>query len=497
MSDQLDQRSDEASMADRQEVTAVDGRLNPDSTIARRPSQTPSKNTTNTTNPTDIAPPAGPVNSYFASLLQHYAQRSDKVTPHLFAQLGKDYRSGQSDEQSFYMASYRLLFETNATHLAPGLRTFLPSVWGELELGWLHEEIENDSKRDREAARENIGDLARLMENFAKASDVSIVSPAAVRGLDLEANPTAPAAEKKRKPIRGFRATYDPPPNEIDTPLCPLVPATQGNSTKKSSHHLSPAIRASPSFNRHPTISPSLSTAKSTSRKQTKTKTKLPTSPLREVSEPSSPTSTLATKRESKPLPLASAVRHLGPIYPSTRAVLARSHKPYIHAMCGQRFGHPAEVQRHHNGQSGRPGCWEKSGKPDGEDGQWDRDVSCKIKLSDLEYMKVQEGWVVTSWGSANVEGVREGEDEEVDGGTVVASTTEPGKGMKRKAVAKSKPAVEARVESENLSEDAEGSDESPEPEEPRAKRQKVVKTEQCGPDAAVRAAALGLRTRK
>jgi hypothetical protein len=154
-------------------------------------------------------------------------------------------------------------------------------------------------------------------------------------------------------------------------------------------------------------------------------------------------------------------------------------------------------VQRHHNGQSGRPGCWEKSGKPDGEDGQWDRDVSCKIKLSDLEYMKVQEGWVVMSWGSANVEGVREGEDEEVDGGTVVASTTEPGKGMKRKAVAKSKPAVEARVESENLSEDAEGSDESPEPEEPRAKRQKVVKTEQCGPDAAVRAAALGLRTRK
>jgi hypothetical protein len=497
MADQADQRSDEAPMADQQQATAINGRLSLNSTTTRHTTQIPSKNTTNVT---DIAPPANPVNSYFASLLKHYAQSSDKVTPYLFAQLGKDYRSGQSDEQSFYMAGYRLLFETNATHLAAGLRAFLPSVWGELELGWLHEEIENDSKRDRETARENIGDLARLMENFAKASDVSIESPAAVRGLDLEANPTAPAAEKKRKPIRGFRATYDPISNEIDTPLRLLVPATQGNPTKKSPHHLSPAIRASPSFSRHPIISPSLSTTKSTSRRQTKTKTKLPTSPLREVSEPSSPTTPPATKRESKPLPLASTVRHLGPIYPSTRAVLARSHKPYIHAMCGQRFGHPAEVQRHHNGQSGRPGCWEKSGKPDGEDGQWDRDASCEIKLSDLEYVKVQEGWVVTSWGSVNVEGVREGEDEDDKvGGTVEALIAETGKGKKRKAVAKSKPVVEvdARVESEDSSEDAEGSDESPEPEAPKAKRQKVVKTEKGGSDAAVRAAALGLRTRK
>jgi hypothetical protein len=157
-------------------------------------------------------------------------------------------------------------------------------------------------------------------------------------------------------------------------------------------------------------------------------------------------------------------------------------------------------VQRHHNGQSGRPGCWEKSGKPDGEDGQWDRDASCEIKLSDLEYVKVQEGWVVTSWGSVNVEGVREGEDEDDKvGGTVEALIAETGKGKKRKAVAKSKPVVEvdARVESEDSSEDAEGSDESPEPEAPKAKRQKVVKTEKGGSDAAVRAAALGLRTRK
>jgi hypothetical protein len=105
-----------------------------------------------------------------------------------------------------------------------------------------------------------------------------------------------------------------------------------------------------------------------------------------------------------------------------------------------------------------------------------------------------------------NVEGVREGEDGETSGGTATGPIMESGKGKKRKAVAKSKPAleVEARVESEDSSEDssedAEESDESPEPEEPeepRAKRRKAFTVEEAGADAAVRAAALGLRTRK
>jgi hypothetical protein len=134
--------------------------------------------------------------------------------------------------------------------------------------------------------------------------------------------------------------------------------------------------------------------------------------------------------RSTSPLHPASTITHLGPVYRDKRAILSRpATKPYIHGLCGMRFGHPAEVQRHHVGQGGRPGCWEKKGKPGSEEGgDWDSHESCKVTLNDLVYRKVREGFVVTSWGDVRgVEGLREGEDEgedekgiggEVGGGT-------------------------------------------------------------------------------
>lgn len=175
-------------------------------------------------------------------------------------------------------------------------------------------------------------------------------------------------------------------------------------------------------------------------------------------------------------------------------------------------FGHPAEVQRHHNGQGGRPGCWEKSGKPEGDDGRWDRDESCKVKLAEVQYVKVQEGWVVTSWGNARVERVlSEGSGEALEGGISKLDTVKSGEGRKRKVGAKPQraPKVEIHSASENeddsTSEDVEDVDEYMEPsspQEPGAKRQKFTKVEENGisgseEHAAVRAAALGLRFRK
>ena len=178
-------------------------------------------------------------------------------------------------------------------------------------------------------------------------------------------------------------------------------------------------------------------------------------------------------------------------------------------------FGHPAEVARHHNGQGGRPGCWEKSGKPDGDEGLWDRDESCKVKLADVQYVKVQEGWVVTSWGSAALEKVlREDAGEELKGGMGrKMGTVKAEEGKKRKVGAKAQraPKVQAYAasedEDESMSEGDEGVAEDTEPlssEEPGAKRQKaskskgsavIVSEEQAA--AAARAVALGLRTRK
>ena len=162
--------------------------------------------------------------------------------------------------------------------------------------------------------------------------------------------------------------------------------------------------------------------------------------------------------------------------------------------------------------RAGRPGCWEKSGKPEGEDGRWDSHESCRVKLADVQYVKVQEGWVVTSWGSAGVEKVlREDATEEVKGGTAKLGTAEGGEGKKRKAGAKSQraPKVESHATSENendsASEDEEEVDEYTEalsPQESGPKRQKVARLEETTvveieEHAAVRAAALGLRARK
>lgn len=177
-------------------------------------------------------------------------------------------------------------------------------------------------------------------------------------------------------------------------------------------------------------------------------------------------------------------------------------------------FGHPAEVQRHHNGQGGRPGCWEKSGKPAGDEGRWDRHESCKAKLAEVQYVKVQEGWVVTNWGSAEVEKVlREDFCEGEKGGIAKMDTAKVGEGKKRKVVVELQhaPQAEPHATSEDEDNSASGDEDEEEvdecleplsPQEPGAKRQKVSKVEENTPSvseehAAVRAAALGLRSRK
>lgn len=482
-------------MADQQHAKDVGQLPSLSPTTLRRPTHFSSMDTTNATT---VAPPAGPDNPYFASLWSHYAALSDSVTPQLFIQMCKDYNQRKRSDVDFYTDVYRLFFETNGTHLVPGLREFLPGAWRELDLSWLNRGVETESEKGQKTARERIGKLVEVMESNMKDPKV-LTGPAVVaREVDPEVTPTPPAVQKKRRPINGFRSTYRQHPSDIDTTVRSHAPAPRTDSPLQLS-----ATKAFPSFGHRPAFASTPKPSKKISfRKTTKATSPITSdhsgSDLQATPQPSTPKSTtpLATKIQSN-LPLASSIPHLGPIYPTTRAILARSNKPYIHALCGQRFGYIAEVQRHHNGQSGRPGCWEKSGKPDGEAGQWDNDASCKVKLSDLEYVKVQEGWVVTSWGSVTLEGIREGEHGEASGG--VAKSVQTGKGKKRKAIAKPRE-VDSPVKNEDSSESADAFDEYSE--ESGVKRQKIVEVGEgvvfaSGTDAAVRAAALGLRARK
>jgi hypothetical protein len=137
--------------------------------------------------------------------------------------------------------------------------------------------------------------------------------------------------------------------------------------------------------------------------------------------------------------------------------------------------------------------------------------------LADLEYVKVLEGWVVTSWGSASVEELlREGAGEVLESGTAKSSGAKAGTGKKRKVVAKPQLASKAADtrpssanENESVSEEASedggqvnGYTEPASLETPGAKHQKILRPEECAASfseehAAVRAAALGLRARK
>lgn len=171
-------------------------------------------------------------------------------------------------------------------------------------------------------------------------------------------------------------------------------------------------------------------------------------------------------------------------------------------------------MHRHHKGQSGRAGCWEKSGKPAGDDGKWDAHESCKIGLKDLEYVKVQEGWVVVDWRETGDWLKQEREDENVGHGdlsVVDAETNEKAKGVAGPQI-QAEIGDETGLKTEHAGDDSDDAGEGevddddyavPSDEEtPKAKRQKTesIKTENASvanADASVRAAALGLRTRK
>lgn len=464
-----------------------------------------------------------PPTAFFTSLSAHYAARSDVVSPRLFAQLCKDYNVGKFDEADFYVAVCRFLFSTHAYSLVQAFKTLLPAGWNNVDLSWLDHAVEDDVERERKKAKGLFGRLATCLletDEGEGASEVATVHDGDTRAAS--AVQTTTPTKKKKTPINGFRASYIMPVDQLlDSPASP-----RSESPETSPHPAVSKIKTSSAAYKTP-ASPKQNL---TTRAFIKTQT--PKSSFAASSIASSTTS--SPSKSTRPVPSAASVPHYGPIYPTTRAILSRPHKPYIHAICDQHFGNPAEVKRHHDGQSGRPGCWEKSGKPQRE---WDEHETCKIGLADLEYVKVLEGYVVTDWKDMFA-GVREGEEEEglsvpvpgPDGeeGAVVRSVVgRGGAGIKRKLAAKLEPKSTATTQpkpqqreagqqikqnetSENGDEDGVGSESDQEGDgddyediesvtERAAKRSKTVKAEDSisEVDAAVRAAALGLRARK
>lgn len=446
----------------------------------------------------NTAPPSK-TSAFLASLTAHYATRSDVVTPHLFTQHCKDYHTGKSNENGFYVSVYRLFCSTNAQHLMEGFKAFLPSAWKNIELGWLDRAVEEDVKKQAKESKELTASLVVMLEGSSTQSDSALLAdtntPATKRQLPegpAEAVAGQPAVKKENTPTKAFR-----PPQRISSRLAQSSTTSPDTTPAPVNKTLRWLATQNQDFTTPPTKQP-----------LSKTATPLTTKPT--ILKPASPATTTPGA-----LPPASTIPHLGPIYRDKRHILSRRNKPYIHGLCGQHFGHPAEVQRHHNGQGGRPGCWEKKGKPQGEEGAWDSDATCKVRLTDVSYVRVKEGFVVTSWGVVSgVEGLREGEEDGVGVGVGVGGVggeedvegDDGEAGEKRKGLLKLNVRAQVKGDS-NAGEDGEDDDlkvfvasqSSPEPAE---KLQEILETEDGNAasfevNAAARAVALGLRTRK
>lgn len=336
----------------------------------------------------NTAPPSK-TSAFLASLTAHYATRSDVVTPHLFTQHCKDYHTGKSNENDFYVSVYRLFCSTNAQHLMEGFKAFLPSAWRNIELGWLDRAVEEDVKKQAKESKKLTASLVAMLEGSSTQSDSALLAdtntPATKRQLPegpTEAVAGQPAVKKKKTPTKAFR-----PSQRISSRLAQSSTTSPDTTPAPVNKTLRWLATQNQDFTTPPTKQPLSTTATPPTAKPTTLKPPSPAS-LDHNPTTSKPVSTTTTTTTPGALLPASTIPHVGPIYRDKRHILSRRNKPYIHGLCGQHFGHPAEVQRHHNGQGGRPGCWEKNRKPLGEEGAWDSDATCKVKLTDVSYVK-------------------------------------------------------------------------------------------------------------
>ncbi|KAI7533485.1 kinase-like protein, partial [Hortaea werneckii] len=98
----------------------------------------------------------------------------------------------------------------------------------------------------------------------------------------------------------------------------------------------------------------------------------------------------------------ADQVPHVGPVFPSRRAVLARDSRPYIHSICGRGFKHVDDVKSHHFGSASKMvGCpiiravVAKDGrKAIAEFPAFDTHESCKVGYADIQYAQTKDGFV-------------------------------------------------------------------------------------------------------
>ncbi|KAK5126056.1 hypothetical protein LTR85_011411 [Meristemomyces frigidus] len=375
------------------------------------------------------------------------------------------------DSQQFYLSIYRILYRSGATHLIDALQEFVPCQWRGVAMQWFQREVEQEAhekfgppqimsrgigKRQIEAeaessvragkaakravakVRELVGRAkaqpsgpskvtttltsesqeprvslivklpVRFDENAprlpskkqASLQDQLKVEGAAAVQAPAQMMEKKPQPQKKKKkvkkvPVNGFRAGSQP---ETPIPKAGVTLTEMSDMIADDRHPRSAgssplsSLASSPSSQTYPPDNV-------TSARRAATGTKLEATPA--ASAP--------PKKFGHGLLSAKEVPHVGPIYKTRHAVLARADKPYIHALCGMGFTHPQDVKFHHSGGAGKPPLCpvikarNEQGRGTVErDGEWNAHESCKVSYPDLNYTSVKEGFVNLDKASAD-----------------------------------------------------------------------------------------------
>ncbi|GIZ42765.1 hypothetical protein CKM354_000602200 [Cercospora kikuchii] len=296
--------------------------------------------------------------SDFLNSLQARLDVQDSATLEQFLKDADLYKTGILDEQDFYSNTYKLLHRADMPELLPEFVECLLPSWDEAALASLN---------------------ARLDRELGEAA----VSDAVPTESKLDSLDVTPPVKRKKRPLNAFKASEDSDmaheeaddAPEAEPSTAAFVRATPPGSPKSSVYARSAKLSdgrtpAPPQEGRKPRARGGKASPK-------------------KKSKPAGTTKSFGKPKHQIGHLYSTEVDHVGPVYPTRRALMSRTTRPYIHGPCGKGFAHPQDVRsHHHNGADTKKNC------PLGAGHEWDEHPSCKVGQSDLNYATVKDGFV-------------------------------------------------------------------------------------------------------
>lgn len=356
-----------------------------------------------------------------------------------FEALFTDYNMRVTNETDFYAGIFMLLSRTGSRHLLPALTEVLPASWQAEDLSWLHQAAEaqyEDRARVKNASSDVVKAVPSIAQGIAASDEMENPSAGAVDHVgpvyENQSSSTAsetrpPTKRAKKRPANGFRTSFhsgtrrelpmfvDPAELMIHQPVIDDMPDSE-EEIDNSMTEMQPMRKGLVKLKLQGTKSKAAA-ARRGSRAKAAKKPKVKESLLRkttsvddDIDESVDSLTANNTTNNTTPQPavprkgrarygelFAAEIEHFGH-FPTRRAVIARSSRPYVHLSCGKGFGHPMDLKDHHRNKertNNGNGCPGKDGIPQGEDDTWDAHPSARVEYPNLNYAKVRDGYVL------------------------------------------------------------------------------------------------------